>query len=159
MPRDEQPRLMPSVLDRLIDAGLEGAAPQPWYGVGQMVDAVQRDLEELLNTRETFEGSGTEFPEVYRSLAAYGLPDLTSLVAVTAHQREEIGRAIEAVVARFEPRLKDVRAVLLDNPDNKQRTVRYRIEARLSLDPAPDVAFDTTLELTTGYYTVRTTTS
>jgi hypothetical protein len=33
--------------------------------------------------------------------------------------------------------------------------VKFRIEGRLCLDPAPEVAFDTTLELTTGHYSVR----
>jgi type VI secretion system protein ImpF len=89
-------------------------------------------------------------------MATYGLPDLTALTAVTSHQREQIGRSIEEAVQRLEPRLKQVHAVLLDS-DNKLRSLRYRLEAKLNVDPAPEVAFDTTLELTTGYYSVKAT--
>ena len=41
---------MPSVLDRLIDPDSDGTAWQRGYGVEQMIDAVRRDLEDLLNT-------------------------------------------------------------------------------------------------------------
>jgi type VI secretion system protein ImpF len=157
MPRDTQQTLMPSVLDRLIDTAMQDGAARPWYGLEQMVDAVQRDLEDLLNTRQSHDETAHEFPEVERSMATYGLPDLTALTAVTSHQREQIGRSIEEVVQRFEPRLKQVRAVLQDGGDNKLRSLRYRLEAKLNVDPAPEVAFDTTLELSTGYYSVKST--
>jgi type VI secretion system protein ImpF len=147
---------MPSVLDRLIDAATDRDA-RPWYGLEQMVDAVQRDLEELLNTRQSHDETVCEFPEVEHSMATYGLPDLTAMTAVTSHQREQIGQSIEEVVERFEPRLKHVRAVLLTGADNKLRSLRYRLEAKLNVDPAPEVAFDTTLELATGYYSVKAT--
>jgi type VI secretion system protein ImpF len=147
---------MPSVLDRLIDAATDSSA-RPWYGLEQMVDSVQRDLEELLNTRQSHDDAVSEFPEVEHSMATYGLPDLTALTAVTSHQREEIGRSIEEVVQRLEPRLKQVHAVLLNNGDSKLRSLRYRLEAKLNVDPAPEVAFDTTLELATGYYSVKAT--
>ena len=42
-------------------------------------------------------------------------------------------------------------------PARLERTVRFHIDARLCLDPAPEVAFDTILELTTGHYAVRPT--
>lgn len=148
---------MPSILDRLIDPDSAGTAWRRGYGVEQMIDAVQRDLEELLNTRQSHMGISENYREVRRSLIGYGLPDLTSLNAVTPQQREDIGRILEAVVLEFEPRLKDVRATLLDSGDPKERTVKFRIEARLCLDPAPEVAFDTVLELTTGHYSVKTT--
>jgi type VI secretion system protein ImpF len=152
---DPQQGLTPSVLDRLIDPDAAGTAWRRGYGVGQMVDAVQRDLEELLNTRESHQGLPEEYVEVRRSIAAYGLPDLTALDAVTPQQRAEIGRVLEAAIARFEPRLRDVRATLVDAGDGKARTVRFRIDAKLCLEPAPDVAFETILELTTGHYSVK----
>src|SRR5262249_49603128 len=100
-------------------------------------------------------GLAENFAEVSRSILAYGLPDLTSLKAVTPQQREEIGRLIEDCVARFEPRLKEIRATLLEPGDGKERTIRFRIDARLRVDPAPEVAFDTILELTTGHYSIQ----
>ena len=153
MPSDEG--LLPSVLDRLIDADSGGTAWRRGYGVEQMVAAVRRDLEDLLNTRQTHAGLAPDFPEVSRSVLGYGLPDFTSLSAITPQEREEIGRVIEAAVVTFEPRLRDVRAFLVEPGDGQQRSLKFRIEARLNVDPAPGVAFDTVLELTTGHYSIQ----
>lgn len=166
---DLQEAMTPSLLDRLIDPDSAGTSAQPGYTAAKMIQRVQRDLEDLLNTRQT----NTDLPvaileplagedgeplrvDLQATVLGFGLPDLTSLNAVTVQQREEIGREIEAAVIRFEPRLQDVRATMVDPGDGKERTVRFRIEARLRVDPAPeDVSFDTVLELTTGHYSVK----
>jgi type VI secretion system protein ImpF len=157
MPQGEpQQSLMPSLLDRLTDPESGGTAWRRGYGVEQMVVTVQRDLEDLLNTRQSTFGLSQDYPEVNQSIIAFGLPDLTSLNAVTSGQREEIGRVIEKIVTTFEPRLKDVRAFLLESTNERfERTLQFRIEARLNVDPAPEVAFDTVLELTTGHYSIK----
>jgi type VI secretion system protein ImpF len=154
---DAQQALMPSILDRLIDPESGGTAWRRGYGVEQMTEAVKRDLEELLNTRQSHMGLPEDFVELHRSVYGYGLPDLTSLNAITPQQRAGIGQVLEDVVVRFEPRLRDVRAVMVDAGDGKQRTVKFRIDARLNVDPAPEVAFETILELTTGQYSVQPT--
>jgi type VI secretion system protein ImpF len=153
--KEEQQGLMPSIIDRLVDPSSGGTAWRRGYGVEQMVQAVQRDLEDLLNTRQTHVGLPEEFKEVHNSIIAYGLPDLNSLNAISAQQRQQIGRLIETIIARFEPRLKDIRATLVDGSDNKARTLKFRVDARMRVDPAPEVAFDTILELTTGHYSIK----
>jgi type VI secretion system protein ImpF len=152
---NSQQGLMPSLLDRLTDPGSGGTAWRRGYGVEQMTEAVRRDLEDLLNTRQSTYGLSRDFGEVHRSVIGYGLPDLTTLAAYTAEQRADIGRLIEEAIALFEPRLRGVRAVMLENTDGNDRSVRFRIDARLNVDPAPEVAFDTVLELTTGHYLVK----
>ncbi len=154
---DSQTGLMPSILDRLIDPDSGGTAWRRGYGVEQMVDAVRRDLEDLLNTRQSTAGEDLSgYPETVRSVVGFGLPDLTSLNAITLQQREDIGRVIEAVVAMFEPRLKDIKATMIDaDKSQKERSVKFRIDAKLRVDPAPEVAFDTILELTTGHTAVN----
>ena len=153
--KEEQQGLMPSIIDRLIDPGSGGTAWRRGYGLEQMIQAVQRDLEDLLNTRQSHEGLPSEFKEVHNSIVAYGLPDLNSINAVTSTQRQQIGRLIEAIIARFEPRLKDIKATLVEGGDNKARSVKFRVDARMRVDPAPEVAFDTILELTTGHYSIK----
>src|SRR5262249_24966491 len=150
---------MPSIIDRLIDPDSAGTAWMRGYSLDQMIETVQRDMEDLLNTRQTQEGTAGQLPEVSASIIAYGLPDLTSLNPAPPRERENIARIVEEAVARFEPRLQDVRATLLDAGDGHDRQVRFRIEARLCVDPAPEVAFDTVLELTTGHYSVKPTDS
>lgn len=153
---DPQQGLLPSIVDRLIDADSAGTAWRRGYGVEQMEAAVRRDLEDLLNTRQALSHIPEGCPEVANSVVCYGLPDLTSYNAITPMQREELGRTIEAIIARFEPRLRDVRASLVDTATDKERRVRFRVAARLCLEPAPEVAFDTILELTTGHCSVKT---
>jgi type VI secretion system protein ImpF len=152
---DPQQGLQPSILDRLIDPDAKGTGWRRGYGLEDMVNVVRRDLEDLLNTRRSYQGPREAFAEIERSILGYGLPELTSLDAITPQQREEIGRVLEAAVLHFEPRLRDVRATLVDAGDSKQPTVRFRIDARLCVDPAPEVAFETVLELMSGRAAVK----
>jgi type VI secretion system protein ImpF len=147
--------LMPSLVDRLIDPSSGGTAWRRGYGVEQMMEAVRRDLEELLNTRQSTAGLSPDFPEVHNSIIAFGLPDLTTLNAYTDEQRAEVGRLIEAAINRFEPRLRNVQATMIESTDGKERRIKFRIDAKLCVDPAPEVAFDTVLELMTGQYSVK----
>jgi len=146
---------MPSVLDRLIDPESAGTAWRRGYGLQQVVDVVRRDLEDLLNTRQSHQRLPPEYTEVHNSIVAFGLPDLAALEAYTTQQREEIGRVIERLIARFEPRLRNIRARMID-PGEKDRRVRFHIEARLNVDPAPEVAFETVVELITGHTSIKT---
>lgn len=148
--------LMPSILDRLVDPGSGGTLSRRGYTVEQMIHAVRRDLEDLLNTRRTNLDIPDECVELLHSIEAYGIPDLASTNAFTAAQRADIGRVMEKIIAQFEPRLRNVRASLVDDKQPKQPTVRFHIDARLTLDPAPEVAFETVLELTTGHTFIRT---
>ncbi len=147
--------LVPSLLDRLIDSSMHGMAQQPWYGLQEMTQAVQRDLESLLNTRQSGDMIAAGLPEVENSLVRYGLPDLATVNGETVEGRRQVCKIIEQVVAQFEPRLREVRATLRESTTPFDRDVRFRIEGRLCVDPAPDVVFDTTLELATGEYKVQ----
>jgi len=146
---------MPSVLDRLTDPGSGGTSARRGYSIDQMFEAVQGDLEELFNTRQSSPQLPQAFSELEQSLLTYGLPDFTSLNAVTPQQCQDLARLIETAIARFEPRLRDIRATMVESGDNAERRVTYRVQARLCVDPAPDVPFDTILDLTTGRYSVK----
>jgi type VI secretion system protein ImpF len=147
--------IQPSILDRLIDPASGGTSWKRGYGPEQIEKAVFRDLEDLLNARQTAWGVPEVYRETVNSVFNFGLPDLISLNAITPNQRESIGRVLEEIIQRFEPRLKDVQAHMVNTPsDGLERTVKFRVEGKLCLDPAPAVAFDTILELTTGKYTV-----
>jgi type VI secretion system protein ImpF len=144
----------PSVLDRLIDAESAGTAAQPGYTEKQMVAAVKRDLQDLLNTRQT----GPEFPdtsELRGSILTFGLPDFTSFNGVTPAQRKLLTDAIADAITRFEPRLQDVEVTRVEAEDDKSLKLQFKITARLSVPPATPVAFRTVLELTTGRYSIE----
>ncbi len=108
-------RLTPSILDRLM-TDVEGGRPLSiTFDLQQMIDVVRRDLEDLLNTRRTARPSVEAFEETRTSVVAYGMPDLASVNAATESDRREVGRIIEEVIQRCEPRLRDVHAHLTED--------------------------------------------
>ncbi len=147
--------LQPSILDRLIDPESAGTAILIGYDERKMLQAVRRDLEDLLNTRQTHVGLPEGYEQIHRSIAAYGLPDLVSLEAITSRQRETIAETIQRIIETFEPRLKDIKVTYIPGENASERSLKFKIDARLAVDPSPDVAFDTMLELSSGQYEVR----
>jgi type VI secretion system protein ImpF len=147
--------LIPSLLDRLIDPDSDGTSWQRGYTPRQMMEAVRRDLEELFNTHESTANVPESYTELLSSVFAYGLPDLPSLYNSSINRRQDIPSVIASVVERFEPRLRDVRVVMVDAGATGDRKVRFHIEAGLNVDPSPEVAFETILELATGQASIR----
>lgn len=150
-------RLLPSIVDRLTDPDSGGTAAGQGYTLQQVIEAVRRDLEELLNTRQTSVGIPEIYEEVHDSIVAYGLPDMTAINAATPGERANIGRIIEEMVSKYEPRLKDVRASLIESALRPDRLVRFEIHARLDVEPSPEVGFQTVLELMTGQTSIKRT--
>ncbi len=155
---DNEVRVQLSVLDRLIDYEPEmsrEAAASRSKNLRILKQAVRRDLEWLLNTRQNPELSA-ELKEVQSSVAAYGLPDFTNLAARNPSDQQRLRRAIEKAVEDFEPRLEGV-VVVFDAADSgSERAVRFRIDGRLKVDPAPEpVVFDTLLEVGSGEFEVK----
>jgi type VI secretion system protein ImpF len=147
---------MPSLLDRLTDPDSMGSDGRTGYGVQQIIDAVRADLEELLNTRQTHAGLPAEFVEVHNSIVTFGLPDLTSFNPSKPQEREQISAIVEGIIAKFEPRLRNVRVAVADPGQDKDRLVRFHIDAQLNVDPAPEVGFETVVELLTGHASIAT---
>jgi type VI secretion system protein ImpF len=158
MPRaDNGFDLLPSVLDRLLDdePGVSHEPPSArFFNLRQLIQAVARDLEALLNTRqEAWEELSPECAEVSHSLRRYGLPDFTALTLTNTENCQRIRRTLEQAITLFEPRLGRVR-VTMDTPQHEQ-ALHFRVEALLRTEPAPiPVAFDATL-LKTQEYTVQ----
>lgn len=146
-----QPRVgyVPSVLDRLVDASLAKAGPL-WCDERALADAVRRDIEQLLNTRQSVEGLQA-FPDLQESLLGFGLPDPKLFNWESAASRLLFMRTIEAVIRQHEPRVAHVQVSLVE--DNAPRNqLHFRIDAKLRGDHAPDVVFDTMLRLGTGHF-------
>ena len=154
---DLEQAITPSMLDRLIDPDSGGTRARAGYSIEQMIGAVRRDLEDLLNTRRAIVELPAEFPALQKSPIGFGIPDFGSLATATAQQQESIGRMIEETINRFEPRLSDVHVLLVEESrGGRQMNVRFQIEARLSIEPYPDISFETIVELTTGCTSIRT---
>ena len=152
---DTQPGLTPSLLDRFIDPAFQNEAPRAasaWPRPSTWCAATSKTCSTPASPATASRRGSRRCP---RSLVAFGMPDLTTLDAISPQQREEIGRVLERVVEQFEPRLRDVRATLVEGGEGKMRSLRFRIDARLRVEPAPEVAFETVLELASGLSAVR----
>jgi type VI secretion system protein ImpF len=158
MPRiDEEVRVNLSVLDRLVDFDPDVTSEPPASrskALRQLKQALRRDLEWLLNSRRVVEVP-EGLPLLADSMLAYGLPDFTNVSVRNTNDQHELTLAIEGTLKRFEPRLEDV-VVTVANTSLLERAFRFRIEARLRIDPAPEpISFDTTLQIGSGNFAVK----
>lgn len=147
-----------SVLDRLIDRDPRRGDPTlTWeQSVSRLKFALLRDLEWLLNTRQTVAVDEELPPEVERSVYTYGLPDISSMSASDPDTHRRLIRHVEETIDRFEPRLSGVRAALVDNTEGGKQEIHILIEATLEMDPNPErVAFDTVLDISSGQFKVQ----
>jgi type VI secretion system protein ImpF len=148
-----------SVLDRLIDADPRNSSEAPAtraQSVRMLRDAVRRDLEWLLNTRQVAFPPPEGLRELNRSVYVYGLPDFTGYGLSSAAAEARLTRQLQSALKFFEPRLAKVKVVPVEPLASKTRAFRFRIEALLMMDPAPEhISFDTVLQLTTNQYEVR----
>jgi type VI secretion system protein ImpF len=148
-----------SVLDRLIDDephNSQEVAPTRAQSVRKLKEAVRRDLEWLLNTRRVAVPPDEGLEEVNHSVYIFGLPDFTTYSMASPSDQAKLMRELQTAVAYFEPRLASVRIVAMDTTTTASRTLRFRVEGLLLMDPAPEhVSFDTVLQLTSGEYEVQ----
>jgi type VI secretion system protein ImpF len=146
------------LLDRLIDADPTTSrepAQQRLLNARQIKALVVRDLENLLNSRRNITALPPEFRELENSLATYGLKDFTALSADNRQVRQSIRKDVEKAIARFEPRLKNVK-VMLETGDPKERNLSFQISAILVVDPIREpVTFDTYFDATRKEYVVH----
>ena len=147
---DKKKKLRPSILDRLFDDEPENTNeidPGQHQKIQQLRRSVRRDLENLMNARYRVMEPGDEFEELENSLLNYGLPDLATINITDLDKRKEFTFKMENILKEFEPRFKEVNVSYLENKDNTDRTLRFRIDATLYADPSPEiVVFDSVLE-------------
>ena len=146
---DPQPGLLPSIVDRLTDPESRGTSARPGYSLEQMAQAIEDDLERLLNTRSDDSIDVDLYPR-FAVFAGYGLPDLATLTRLKEIETQAICSILEAKILRYEPRLKDVQ-VTIKGEDGPLK-LQLHLRAVLAVDPAPEMVFDKTLDLASGYF-------
>jgi type VI secretion system protein ImpF len=151
--------LLPSVLDRLLDYEPEmsrEAVPTANQLLRDLKQSVRRDLENLLNTRARLLSWPAHLRELQQSLINYGLPDFTGVNLGSSKDRDDFCRVIQAVINQLEPRLIKVSVVPLTTSEPLDRTFRFRIDAMLRTEPAPEpIVFDSNVEPATGDVKIR----
>ncbi len=155
---DNEFRLTPSVLDRLIDYEPKSSQEAPksrLRSLKEFKQFIKRDLEWLLNCRSYPNEIDEKLEEVRKSVAVYGLPDFTGISAKSSVEQFRLTKAIETIIEHFEPRFMDLK-VTMEPISNVDKSLRFHIEAQLDIEPAPEpIAFDTVLQLGSGEFEIK----
>jgi type VI secretion system protein ImpF len=123
--------------------------------INRYKDSVKRDLEWLLNTRQVVDDRLPFYPEVSRSVYAYGLPDITSINVGAIHDQNELLRRMERCIEFFDQRLTKTE-IMLEPMVGLNRVLRFSISGIVLMDPAPEeIVIDTILDPTSGEYEVK----
>jgi len=147
---DKKKELRPSILDRLLDdephIQIEADKNRHQH-LRELRNSVKRDLENLLNTRYRMVEPPEEFTHLETSILNYGLPDLATVNIADIEKKKAFTKHLEKVLRDYEPRFKSVKVNHTTNKDNTDRTLRFRIDATLYADPAPEIViFDSVLD-------------
>jgi len=117
-------------------------------------EAIRRDIEDLLNTRQSPIPEIESYPLAGVSVLNLGLQDLSQLGSSADERLEDIQRAVQQCIETFEPRLQNI-SVAVKNGSTPRREIWLNIEATIQVQPAAEtVSFDTMLDLTSGMYSV-----
>lgn len=147
---DKKKEIRPSILDRLIDrephVGVEANIGRNQY-LRDLRMSVKRDLENLLNTRFRMKSAPEHLQQLGLSLINYGLPDLATVNIADIEKKRQFVKSLERTLAQYEPRFKSIKVQHIDNKDAGDRSLRFRIDATLYADPAPEIiVFDSVLD-------------
>jgi type VI secretion system protein ImpF len=146
-----------SILDRLVDLEPDVSREPVQYRfltIGQAKASVARDIENLLNTKRSILVLPNSCKELSSSLFLYGLPDFTAQNPRSAMVRQFLRQQIERTIARFEPRLRNVK-VNFEISIQNERTLGFRINGLLVVDPVTEpVTFDTYFDAIKGEYVI-----
>jgi type VI secretion system protein ImpF len=147
-----------SVFDRLLDddpARGEDLHKTRGNALVELRDALRRDLEALLNTRPCSTTWEAYLVELDDSILNYGVATVTNAELSANENRERFRGAVERAVRRFEPRFLRVSVTLIEDADRIDRTLRFRIEALVRAEPAPEpLVFDSIVDPSTQGITV-----
>jgi type VI secretion system protein ImpF len=147
------------LLDRLIDDDPDVARDPPLAAAAAVAilrRSVRRDIEALLNARRRWRSWPAGYTQLAESPVGYGISDFAAGAFNDPAQRDRLRFQIERTIQRFEPRLAQVRVVLLDAENTLDATLRLRIEGLLRVEPAPEpIAFDTLVDAATAEVQVK----
>jgi type VI secretion system protein ImpF len=144
-----------SVLDRLISSENEEWSMTRAQSLRLFKDSLKRDLEWLLNTRRPPIANLQEYELASTSVLNYGLPDMSAMGVFSADDQFALLALLQQCLRNYEPRISALR-VYLEGAEVNSRSIRFRIEGLLKIDPAPEeINFDTVLEIGRGAYQVK----
>jgi type VI secretion system protein ImpF len=156
----EAQRAQLPLLDRLIDDAPDtqrDAVMSAAEAVAILRRSVRRDIEALLNARRRWRSWPQGYAELAQSPVGYGIIDFAAGAFNNPEERDRLRLQIEQTIRRFEPRLAQVRVILIDaDNDTLEATLRLRIEGLLRVEPAPEpIVFDTLVDPATAEVQIK----
>ena len=150
MKNDKKLEIRPSIIDRLIDDdpinNIDNDKSRVQY-LRELRNSVKRDLENLMNTRFRMQTPPEQLIQLEKSLLNYGLPDLATVNIADIEKKRQFIKNLEKTLATYEPRFKTIKVIHIENKELTDRTLRFRIDATLYADPAPEIIiFDSVLD-------------
>ena len=163
--REHYRALTPSLLDRLLDDAPnreeEGTLTEQ-ATIRLVKHGLQRDLQNLLNSRRSIESFSPSFKELADSLVNYGLSRPHSTDSKRLRSQASLCQIIGDTIRRFEPRLDAVRvfpnlpASSSPRPDG---VMRFTIEGLMTVTPlrpnVQEISFQAAYDGFTGTYTLE----
>lgn len=148
-------RFRHSLLDRLQGENTPSSHEDGYARWPEHLAAIANDLQHLLNTRQHFNRILLEhFRESRESVYSYGFPEINSLLASNEETMSAMGRDLEEVIGRFEPRLQ--RTHVSHVPGTSAGETMFRVVAEVKASPVPiRVVFDTNYDVDRRRYSVR----
>jgi len=154
-----QDRLLPCLLDRLRDdepRNSKESRSDRVVSLSEYRQHVLRDITWLFNTGRKHEDlSADEFPQVAKSVIAYGIPDLGGVVSESI-DLSGLERQIRQALIAFEPRINPhslaVKAIEKEvSGDRPGASLVFEIKGDLFANPIPEKLFaKTEIDLETG---------
>ncbi len=152
-------RLLPSVLDRLIDHNpnlLTESPKSQSQVIGELKASLRRDLENLLNTRWSCASWPPDFEELDFSLINYGIPDFTGVNMSGVKNRDRLMKIVKLAIEKFEPRLIRFTVKIKSKVNDLDRMLSFRVDGLLQAEPYPDqVVFDASLVVQSSEFDVK----
>ena len=143
--------LLYSLLDEDPDRQ-QDSPPSPRTQARRLRDSIREDLQDLLNTRRRCLSWPGELSELQKSVLDYGIDDLTGANLTSKAKRDAFLEELGRVIRRNDKRFLSVQVQSLENADPYDRTLRFRIEAKLKVETGSNHAiFDFQLEPVTRH--------
>lgn len=157
--------LTPSLLDRLLDdePNREEEAPLSEQATLRLMKhGLQRDVEDLLNSRRSTGSLSPSFEELADSLVNYGLPRPYSSDVKRLRSQTSLCQLIADTIRAFEPRLLEVRVfpnLSASSPLRNDGLMKFTIEGFLTVAPlrpnVQEISFQAAYDGFTGTYTLE----
>lgn len=121
--------------------------------INDLTQDIRNNLEMILNTRSYDLDLPEYLTELRYSLLNYGIADFSKNYSNNKHAQMQLCRGIKEILEIFEPRLRAINVILLDQEVEVDKLLKIRIEGIINIMPSPMPAvFESCLDISKQYF-------